>query len=238
MGGWSMWFNNKFSSTTGYTGREQWLSYACDSCQDSGSAVEHMSNTYHFNQFYNSTRMTLTGNKGFDLCGDNNYTDQTLYAAYIYTTTEDVDVFSDKYGSFDGSSGVSCGTLANIPATCTIGTGYWATNQSCTDISTIVGDLSQYPSRSTISGTLYKCTAANTWTSYYTPYYYPHPMRNLKCDLNQDGTTDESDIELEVDYIFDCNVTLGDVNSSGGCPDINDLMLLNSIRLGRSSCPQ
>ena len=27
-----------------------------------------------------------------------------------------------------------------------------------------------------ISGTLYKCTATNTWTSYYTPYTYPHPL--------------------------------------------------------------
>ncbi len=26
-----------------------------------------------------------------------------------------------------------------------------------------------------IIGTFYKCTAANTWTSYYTPYIYPHP---------------------------------------------------------------
>jgi len=28
-----------------------------------------------------------------------------------------------------------------------------------------------------ISGTLYKCTSANTWTAYYTPYTYPHPLR-------------------------------------------------------------
>jgi hypothetical protein len=27
-----------------------------------------------------------------------------------------------------------------------------------------------------ISGALYKCTATNTWTSYYTPYTYPHPL--------------------------------------------------------------
>jgi len=29
-----------------------------------------------------------------------------------------------------------------------------------------------------IEGTLYKCTATNTWTSYYTPYIYPHPLRS------------------------------------------------------------
>src|SRR4029077_6545981 len=27
-------------------------------------------------------------------------------------------------------------------------------------------------------GVLYKCTAPNTWTLYYTPYIYPHPLRN------------------------------------------------------------
>src|SRR5213593_4734233 len=26
------------------------------------------------------------------------------------------------------------------------------------------------------SGVLYKCTATNTWTLYYTPYTYPHPL--------------------------------------------------------------
>jgi hypothetical protein len=36
-----------------------------------------------------------------------------------------------------------------------------------------------------ISGTLYKCTAINTWTAYYTPYTYPHPLRNE----NQGDTT-------------------------------------------------
>jgi hypothetical protein len=27
-------------------------------------------------------------------------------------------------------------------------------------------------------GTLYQCTATNVWTAYYTPYTYPHPIRN------------------------------------------------------------
>jgi hypothetical protein len=26
------------------------------------------------------------------------------------------------------------------------------------------------------SGLLYKCTATDTWTLYYTPYTYPHPL--------------------------------------------------------------
>jgi len=74
--------------------------------------------------------------------------------------------------SFNGTSGVGCGTLASRPSTCTTGVGYWATNQSCTDLSGMMGANPATP----ISGTLYKCTATNTWTSYYTPYAYPHPL--------------------------------------------------------------
>ncbi len=75
--------------------------------------------------------------------------------------------------SFDGTVGVGCGTLASRPATCTTGVGYWATDQNCTTIAAAnIGADAATP----LSGTLYKCTATNTWTSYYTPYTYPHPL--------------------------------------------------------------
>ena len=28
-------------------------------------------------------------------------------------------------------------------------------------------------------GVLYKCTSTNTWTLYYTPYTYPHPLQGV-----------------------------------------------------------
>jgi hypothetical protein len=70
------------------------------------------------------------------------------------------------------TSGVGCGPLANRPTNCTTGTGYWATNQSCSDLTGMVGTNPATP----ISGTLYKCTSPNTWTAYYTPLVYPHPL--------------------------------------------------------------
>jgi hypothetical protein len=72
---------------------------------------------------------------------------------------------TSKSSPFNGSSGVGWGTMANRPATCTAGVAYWATNQG-----------SWNNSENGEQGVLYKCTAANTWTLYYTPYTYPHPL--------------------------------------------------------------
>ena len=58
--------------------------------------------------------------------------------------------------------------------TCTTGVGYWATPQSTTDLAGMTGVNPAMP----ISGTLYKCTAPNTWTAFYTPLAYPHPLRS------------------------------------------------------------
>lgn len=61
-------------------------------------------------------------------------------------------------GSFNGTAGVGQGLLSARPSTCSNATypgpGYWATDRN----------------------TLYVCTAANTWTAYYTPFTYPHPL--------------------------------------------------------------
>ncbi len=67
---------------------------------------------------------------------------------------------------FNGTSGVGFGTLANRPNSCTPRVGYFATDQ---------GSWNQ--SGNTFGqGQLYVCTATNTWTLYYTPYTYPHPL--------------------------------------------------------------
>ena len=74
--------------------------------------------------------------------------------------------FYDETTSFNGASGTGYGTLANRPTTCTAGVAYWATDQ---------GNWNQ--SGSGDQGVLYKCAATNTWTLYYTPYTYPHPLQ-------------------------------------------------------------
>jgi len=64
-------------------------------------------------------------------------------------------------GSFNGTKGIGQGALSARPSTCTAGpggntpgVGYWATD----------------------TNTLYVCNPTNTWTIYYTPYTYPHPL--------------------------------------------------------------
>ena len=111
--------------------------------------------TQHVNgSYYWGNRRTFTG---------------SLITAYITTDcsmchenglAENVDFWQDA-ASFNGTSGIGCGTLANRPATCTTGVGYWATNQSCTNLTGMVGAHPANP----ISGTLYRCIAANTWDS-------------------------------------------------------------------------
>jgi hypothetical protein len=66
---------------------------------------------------------------------------------------------------FNGTVGTGYGTLANRPTTCTPRVGYWATDQ---------GSWNQ--SGSGGQGQLYVCSATNTWTLYYTPFSYPHPV--------------------------------------------------------------
>jgi hypothetical protein len=80
--------------------------------------------------------------------------------------TDNVDYYQQfgalgEPGTFNGTTGVGQGLLSARPATCTAGpggntpgVGYWATD----------------------TNTLYVCNPTNTWSTYYTPYTYPHPL--------------------------------------------------------------
>jgi hypothetical protein len=83
----------------------------------------------------------------------------------LYPTIKENRDFYNQKTPFDGSAGVGVGKLADRPKTCTPGVGYWATDQGEWD-STHDGP----------DGQLYVCTAPDTWSFYYKPYTYPHPL--------------------------------------------------------------
>jgi hypothetical protein len=64
------------------------------------------------------------------------------------------------------TAGVGRGTLAQRPAACSPGVGYWATDQ---------GEWNS-TNGGTPDGRLYKCISANNWAPDYIPYAYPHPL--------------------------------------------------------------
>jgi hypothetical protein len=69
-------------------------------------------------------------------------------------------------GAASCTTGVGVGTLAQRPSTCTLNVAYWATDQG--EWNSVNG--------STPDGQLYRCTSTNTWTLYYKPHTYPHPL--------------------------------------------------------------
>jgi hypothetical protein len=78
-------------------------------------------------------------------------------SATLYSAVRNLAANRDYYAqtvSFTGATGTGSGLLSARPATCTPLVAYWAAD----------------------TNTLYQCSATNTWTVYYTPYTYPHPL--------------------------------------------------------------
>jgi hypothetical protein len=88
-----------------------------------------------------------------------------LDLASPYPTIQENRDFYNQKTPFNGTVGVGVGTLVDRPKTCIPGVAYWATDQGEWD-STHDGP----------DGQLYQCTAPDTWSFYYKPYTYPHPL--------------------------------------------------------------
>jgi len=141
---------------------------------------QHVSDSYYWNNRKNYNSNLVTSYLSQNVCSDSIGDSAPICSdiTHGYSINENDEWYQDS-AAFNGTVGIGCGTLASRPATCTTGVGYWATNQSCSDLTGLVGDSTQRTDgiNTYLQGTLYKCTATNTWTPYYTPYNYPHPLR-------------------------------------------------------------
>lgn len=146
--------------------------YSCDSCQ-SGTGPRysmHVQNTYLWNNIGdNGTKANLPIFVLQDDCG-------SYSVGTPYTITENIDYWNYNPNSLNGGTqkGINCGAAAP-EGNCSIGDGYWQTAHiSCDQAPKAMAEMKTF----TQAGKFYKCTAPNTWTLYYQPYAYPHPLRN------------------------------------------------------------
>jgi hypothetical protein len=154
-------FPNKLNSTTGTL---RWPNQALEPIYiwaNTGNIVSGWGGSYYSN------------NSGGRVAANRDYYPQ---ASGIQTS---------QTSPFDGTSGTGWGTIARRPSTCTPGVGYWATDEGSWNTST----SNLYGVQvSGADGRLYKCTVTNTWTLYYEPYTYPHPLRAEVQDTTPPST--------------------------------------------------
>ena len=116
--------------------------------------IQHPHDTYFWNNWWDGSLVDAT--EGEDVAG------------HIDENSE----FFNYAAGFDGTVGIGIGSTAP-EGNCTAGVGYWVTAYSPgTTPPTTMADMRTYCQ----AGVLYKATATNTWTLYYRPYTYPHPL--------------------------------------------------------------
>jgi len=155
--------------------------YTCDNCANGHvpccgpeGQPQHVSDSYYWNNRYGETGTSLVtevhlANTSDHLC---------IKPGYHIAQNQDFWIHNPSY---NGTTEIGVGCGSSLPSNCTTGDGFWVTNQSCNSIS---DDNVGMDPTTPITGTFYKCTSTDTWEEYYTPYTYPHPLRNPSAPKN------------------------------------------------------
>lgn len=116
---------------------------------------------------------------------------------------EDRDYY-DYDAAFNGTSGTGRGVIASRPATCTTGVAYQASDES---------------------DKIYKCTATNTWTAYWSPAAYPHALAGgtgCVASLSGSGVFPDTIVAASYDNSFtltnvgDATCTINSITEDSG----------------------
>jgi hypothetical protein len=220
-GGMSAVFLNRStnSPSAAYTIRNEYAETGSAQCNTTNPQPQYVTNSYYWANHMGEAAIPRYSIS--DCCSEQ---------------AENLQFWLQRNGTFDGTGsvsnggGVGCGPIASRSLTCTPGVAYWATGQSCTDLAGMVGANPSTP----ISGTLYKCTAPDTWTAYYTPYTYPHPLRGeatLEGDVNADGLVDIADIRACLGHILGTQDwgEAADVNGDGKVDALDIQWIVNNL---------
>jgi hypothetical protein len=131
----------------------------------------NLSPMYIWNNYWSDNRAQVSLNVE-DLGGSPDYFSNHMQPNREWYNAVSASAQTSPTSPFNGTTGMGFGTLANRPTTCTTnsleiggGVGYFATDQGP-------------------RGTLFRCSATNTWTAHYTPYTYPHPLQAGSVDTN------------------------------------------------------
>lgn len=121
---------------------------------------------------------------GLDVSGDDG--DNTLLPLHMQSDRDwyegvSANAQTSSSSPFDGTTGVGFGLLSRRPSTCTTSdeTGLGAGDAGVMYFATDQGT----------QGVLYTCSATNTWSVYYTPYTYPHPLVGEEDEEEEQGPT-------------------------------------------------